>query len=65
MGKFDEYLAVDEFNVNKLEALYYLLDIPDGKNLDIQKSIAERGDVHKVSNTLRKKCKYCQIFQKW
>jgi len=35
MGKFDEYLAVDEFNVNKLEALYYLLDIPDGKNLDI------------------------------
>ena len=57
MGKFDEYTAIDEFNVHKLEALYYLLDIQGSSNLEIQKSIAQRGDSHKVSNTVRKKCK--------
>jgi len=35
MGKFDEYTAIDEFNVHKLEALYYLLDIQGSSNLEI------------------------------
>ena len=35
MGKFDEYTAIDEFRVTKLEALYYLLDIRGSTALEI------------------------------
>lgn len=56
-NKFDEYEAIDEFGVNKFEALYYLLDIPDGKPQDIQRAIAQKGENQKLPTTTKKKRK--------